>query len=806
MRSTNSLPVSWCRTLIIVLACGLPCDLPAGEAVPNDRLQISGIYPHLAVFSSNGECGIGAVVPWMEKLWMITYPPHQTRGGSDKLYEIDSRLAAAIRPESVGGTHACRMIHRESNQLIIGPYFVDAKGNVRAADLTKLVGRMTAVMRHLTDPANKVYFFDMEGAIYEVNVHTLEVALLFAKPVPGWHGKGGYTSQSRVVIANNGERESIKPLDLKYLVGEEPKSLEEAGVLAEWDGATWRIVERKQFADVTGPGGIYGAPDDKSPLWSIGWDRRSLILKALDGGGWHTFRLPKATHTYDPVHGWYTEWPRIREVQPDTLMMDMHGMFYDFPRGFCRAQTGGLRPIASHLRYIPDFCHWDGRVILAADDTSIMANPMAGQSQSNLWFGQLADLAGFGPRSGWGGPWRKDPVKAGEPSDPFLFNGFHQRIVHLSHDAHAEVTFTLELDRSGDGSWQPYQSIRVPARGYTFHIFPQDLAAQWIRVKADADCRATAYFHYASPRDASNDARCPVASLAKIDLPAAISVGLVRPGKHNRNLQLLARTVDAGGRVSKPVYYEVDEALKFEKPQEDRSAEVQEIAAVNCNFTVDAASVIMSTKNQQYRLPKGDPRYDQPFPAGWPRDIRECQSERYLVNVHGTFYEMPRQNGLPQIKPVCSHGRQIMDFCTWRGLLVMTGNWTDAQPDGQYFHCGSQGVGLWCGTVDDLWRLGKPVGKGGPWLATPATPGKPSDPYLMTGYDKKRMELAHDAAEAVEFAIEVDIDHAQWMPYQTFVVPAGRTMIHEFPEGFQAHWLRATANRACKATVQLTYE
>jgi DNA-binding transcriptional ArsR family regulator len=33
---------------------------------------ISGIYPHLAVFNVYGECGIGAVVPWAEKLWLIT--------------------------------------------------------------------------------------------------------------------------------------------------------------------------------------------------------------------------------------------------------------------------------------------------------------------------------------------------------------------------------------------------------------------------------------------------------------------------------------------------------------------------------------------------------------------------------------------------------------------------------------------------------------------------------------------------------------------------------------------------------------
>ena len=267
------------------------------------------------------ECGIGAVVPWAGKLWLITYPPHQTRGGPDKLWSIDEKLNLKFAPESVGGTHAGRMIHRESNQLVIGPYFIDAQGKVRAADVkTKLIGRMTAVARHLTDPKNMVYLFDMEGAVYEVNTRTLAVKKLFTRPPPGDHGKGGYTAQGRLVIANNGA----------------------GGVLAEWDGQVWRIIERKQFCDVTGPDGIYGGTDDTSPLWAIGWDRRSGILKLLDAGKWYTFRMPKASHAFDPKHGWYTEWPRIRRISAGRLMMDMHGMFYDFPKGFSAADTGGI--------------------------------------------------------------------------------------------------------------------------------------------------------------------------------------------------------------------------------------------------------------------------------------------------------------------------------------------------------------------------------------------------------------------------------------------------------------------------------
>ncbi len=116
----------------------------------------SRIYPHLCAFNqprvgerdmTHGEVGIGAVVPWAGKLWYLTYPQHQRTGSNDKLYMVDEHLDLTIRPESVGGTHACRMIHRESNQLIIGPYFIDAAGHVRAAELQQLEGRLTAVAR-----------------------------------------------------------------------------------------------------------------------------------------------------------------------------------------------------------------------------------------------------------------------------------------------------------------------------------------------------------------------------------------------------------------------------------------------------------------------------------------------------------------------------------------------------------------------------------------------------------------------------------------------------------------------------------
>ncbi len=59
------------------------------------------------------------------------------------------------------------------------------------------------------------------------------------KPVPGWHAKGGYTGQGRlIIVANNGE---LRTADLDKPQWELPESTwskgpEDAGSLAEFDG------------------------------------------------------------------------------------------------------------------------------------------------------------------------------------------------------------------------------------------------------------------------------------------------------------------------------------------------------------------------------------------------------------------------------------------------------------------------------------------------------------------------------------------------------------------------------------------
>ncbi len=735
------------------------------------------------------------------------------RGSNDKLHQVDADLNLTIRPESVGGTHANRFIHRPSNQLIIGPYFIDAKGNVRAIDVNQLVGRMTATAEHLTDPENKVLFYDMEGRVYEVDVHTLEVNLLFEKPVPGWHGKGAYTGQGHFIVANNGEHAGSSAGYEHLLAGGPATHEEEAGVLAEWDGEKWKVIARKKFTDVTGPGGLLGSPGRDAPIWSMGWDRQSVLLKVREDGRWTTFRLPKGSHTFDPSHGWYTEWPRIRQVGDSRYMMVMHGTMFDFPATFSTSNPSGIRPLSTHLRYIPDFTYWNGRVVLAADDASFLQNPMVGQGQSNLWFGKRDELKTFGPRNGWGGPWIQEPVQAGIPSDPFLIDGYRKRVLHLVNASESQVQFELEIKEAGSEDWQLWETISIGPMGYEYKIIPPDLAGEWMRIVSDKATTATAYFHMTGPRWTIKGEGFAFDGVAGIDSDESMfRSGVLRPAGHNRNLQVV--TLD-----KTPLYYEVTlseekDNLVFYRPGGNRLDEVLEVAALaeQPAFEVDNASVIVFGENgERYRLPRGHERFDRPWSFGWQRSIREVVSERYLANIHGTFYEIPRVAGTgshypdyQKIKPVSSHDRAIADYCSWRGMLVLSGVYTNATEHDQLFKH-RDGLGLWFGMIDDLWKLGKPVGKGGPWYNTIVGAGETSDPYLMTGYDEKMMQLYHDSSEPVEFTVEVAINHFEWQPYAQLVVPARDTLTHSFPDGYQAHWIRLRSARPASVTAIFSY-
>ncbi len=949
--------------LVLLICPGVYSGLR--EASADEPIQISGVYPSLSMYNQEGECGTGAVVPWQSDLWAITYAPHSPKGSSDKLYQISPDLKQTIFSGSVGGTPANRMIHRESNQLLIGPYLIDSEKKIRVIPPSKMLGRLTGNARHMTDPTNKVYYATMEEGLYEVDVDTLEVTCHIrdghtkqgegiSSSLPGYHGKGLYSGQGHLVYTNNGEKSGQAMKD--------PTTT--SGVLAQWFGeGDWRLVRRNQFTEATGPGGIYGNPrPETDPVWAMGWDAKSVVLGLLEDKQWSYYRLPKGSHSYDGAHGWNTEWPRIREIGENDLLATMHGTFWRFPSTFSVGNSAGIRPRSNYLKVIGDFCRWNDKIVLGCDDSaqkeflntrSFKAHHGAPkQSNSNLWFVEPETLNELGPAIGRGSVWLREDVDQNQQSDAYLFAGFDYRQLSLYHESETPITFQISIDASGNGQWSKLDTITVaPKSGYHYQFAPST-SGEWIRLSpVDSDVKnVTAHFHYRDrdQRGVENDALFAGLEPASSDFQTD---GMMRSLAFD---QLGLVTSDLG-------YYEIGHDMEFHKVESSQPglALVEAVAQPARSYRQDAASIIFEEDGKRYRLPRGNtpghtddlsptkPLEDylassltrsakvttssqhadyQPqyvvdgvihddakrwisaaddienwieidfgesktvgeiwVVTGWKgeaayvakdfeiayqtssgerkslcevaenangefrltlkepvstdklsiisrntghfriyeiaafaepieidysasfaidRVCREVATERDLLNVGGTFYELPARNaqGFAKIRPIATHHLAIHDFCSHAGLLFFTGVDVTTASD-HIFRSADGEAAVWAGVVDDLWKLGKPRGEGGPWLESAVKAGVPSDRYLMTGYDAKTVALT--AADRVSLSLEVDIDGTDlWIPYQTFELEPGETLQHVFPEGFSAYWVRAVSDKDTQATVQFEY-
>lgn len=943
----------------------------------DEPISISGVYPHLRMWNTDNEAGTGAVAVWQGDLWAITYSPHRPNGSDDKLYRISPDLTQHIFEGSVGGTPANRMIHTESQQLLIGPYLINAEKNIRVIPSDVMLGRLTGNARHLTDPTNKVYYATMEEGLYEVDVNTLKVKCLIKdghdrvndspgikSALPGYHGKGLYSGQGRLVYSNNGENSGEARVDPEV----------ESGALAQWFGdGDWQMIIREQFTEVTGPGGIAGNSNPGAdPIWSMGWDARSLLLALLEDKKWHFYRLPKGSHSYDGAHGWNTEWPRIREVGEENFLATMHGTFWDFPPTFSLKDSGGIAPRSNYLKVVGDFCRWDDRIVLGCDDSAAgeflntrpfkAENGAPRQSNSNLWFINPEDLDSFGPAIGRGSVWLNEDIATGEKSIPYLFSGYDHRLLHLSHGNKSTITFTLEVDKDGTNEWSPLKEITVNEGESVFHAFEKSDTGAWIRLSPDKDtASATAHFQYRKQDERTTENNSIFAGLIPAAETSALS-GVMQSLAYNK----LGLVATSESNPDEYAYYEINSKLEF-MPVDDPAAASQLVKNVRQPegaVSVDDASILLVEDGHRYRLPRNPDYIDEAsgsaeveptdlesvldnsitrnakvtvssehgeytsefatdgkindssrwigkekeaswiaFDFGKPQSIasiwiasgwkneaafvatqfdvqteidgewvtiehgeirnnrsvekeirpdspvtcqklrivaanagffriyeiaafdhvpeidnqkinglgparicREVATERDLLNVHGTVYELPARNaqGLAKVRPVATHNLAIQDFCSHNGLLFFTG--LDPETKSEHILRSSDGkAAVWAGVIDDLWKLGKPRGLGGPWKNSTVEAGIPSDPYLMTGYDRKSFRIASNKEATIR--LEVDVDGTGvWAPYESFEVKQGTAIDGEFPIEFSAYWVRAISDTNTTATVQFRYE
>jgi hypothetical protein len=102
-------------TLVLLLLVVGQIGARAQQNGTNSKIQVSGIFPDLALVAGHSprtEAGIGAMVPWADRLWVVTYVARMKKTGSGTgLYEIDENMNLKKRPESVVGTYANRLIH-----------------------------------------------------------------------------------------------------------------------------------------------------------------------------------------------------------------------------------------------------------------------------------------------------------------------------------------------------------------------------------------------------------------------------------------------------------------------------------------------------------------------------------------------------------------------------------------------------------------------------------------------------------------------------------------------------------------------
>ena len=806
------MPPTRCIVLILSVL------FPGGICLSGDRLQVGGVYPHLTMQNLESECGTGAVVPWNDGLYVVTYAPHRPAGSTDKLYRVDAGLNQTIHPKSVGGTPANRMIHRETDQLLIGPYVIDRQDNVRVLSPERMFGRLTGNARHLTQPATSVYYATMEEGLYEVDLSDLSVKSLIrdtaarngpgvVTDLPGYHGKGLYSGQGRVIYTNNGTADPRRLIDPTI----------PSGALAQWTGSgDWQLIRRNQFTEVTGPGGLHGNDDVDNPIWTLGWDARSILLGMMAEGRWSYFRLPKASHSYDGAHGWNTEWPRIRDIGEESWLATMHGTFWQFPATFGPGRTAGIRARSNYLKVIGDFCRWNDHVVLGCDDSALseFANkrPLkaqglaTGQSHSNLWFVDPQRLGRIGPVIGRGSIYLRDDVEAGSVSDPFLIDGYELRQIALSHRGDAAATIQLQIDADGDQQFQSYKTITLPPAGSVIESLPTDLDGVWMRAVVRDRCESLTIHFQQHHRDRrSNDPDEKFEGLASSD--------------DDVDNRVLLRSLDAQtlGLWSQRDAQEVrlmtmDQSLSLTPAvADDSTLDLTDLRQPAGVVEVTDHSVLVVEGAERYRLPRHpdaalDRRATAPSSVlGPPRICREIATERDLLHVDQTFYELPAINasGMAKVRPVATHGYQIFDFCSHNGLLFLSGVRPEASSP-RIVASPDRRAAVWVGVIDELWQMGKVRGVGGPWYRSDVQPSVPSDRYLMTGYDQKHLAITSDVPTTVSMELDVD-GTGLWVPYKSYQVAADHPAQETLPESLAAYWCRFVTSQLARVTTTLTY-
>ena len=216
--------------------------------------------------------------------------------------------------------------------------------------------------------------------------------------------------------------------------------------------------------------------DDKGRRWRLPLGNKEYSSKKKQG----TFRI-------------------CREVATERDLFNCHGTFYELPAenadGYAK-----IRPICSHSFGINDYASYRGLLVMTGVDLNKSKGNehiiISKDKKAAVWAGCIDDLWEMGKPIGQGGPWLNTDVKAQIASDPYLIGFYDKKTLTLSHKGTQTVTFSVEIDPTGNNNFMKYHEFRVePGKTFTFQ-FPEGFHGRWIRFKTDTNVNATAWLEY----------------------------------------------------------------------------------------------------------------------------------------------------------------------------------------------------------------------------------------------------------------------------------------------------------------------
>lgn len=276
------------------------------------------------------------------------------------------------------------------------------------------------------------------------------------------------------------------------------------------------------------------------------------------------------------------------------------------------------------------------------------------------------------------------------------------------------MTSIYEVDEAGTNEWKVLKRVTVEPDKAANVIFMVQEKEECIQVKTDKTTKIMLSFTYISPdlhslQFASNVYRFSTGY-------RNIFVRKYEFGNKRRSLVILAnRVVD--DKVEETGYCEMEYRLELIHKDDTETADfIREELAIphQVIFIKSGLLLIIDDGRCRWRLPLSGKAYTLLTDQVQFRFCREVATECDLFSCMGIFYELPAEkDGYATIRSVSIHNYRITDYAFYRGMLVLTGVNLKEGKDNELIIVSDDGkAAVWVGVIDDLWQLGKPVGKG----------------------------------------------------------------------------------------------